>query len=435
MEQGSKTAVNAATRSLNRPYIEYGKDYSQQLAAARGQPTGTGGGTYAGGGATFGAPGPSTFNPADWRFAGRQGIYINPNTGEKLSPNEYKARAGIVPEGPALNSGEASDLYNEFNGGAGTFAPGDYTDAELAAMELANSPRFAELDPNERRAAELAASGSGMYTADLDRARQLTERGAGTFLDADIAAYMNPYIKGALDPAARELRQSIAQDVKEARSQAARAGAFGGSRGTLLETETKRGGTQALKDLYQQGYASAFESAAQRFNEDRNAAARGADQFRALGAQGQQSLVQDINTLLTTGGIRRALEQNKLDFNFNKFLEARDWDINNLKPLLATLSSVPHGVEQENVAKTGAMGNIIGIAATIAGAYFGGPAGAQAGGSVLAANQNQGTIMDSPSTGGGASPALNTFGGAANPGGTSPGGGYGYVPTNQTFYA
>ena len=286
--------------------------------------------------------------------------------------------------------------------------------------------RIAGLDPNEQRAYELAQSGVGGYQADLDRSRELTEQGARSFLDADMEAYMNPYVKGALDPAAREIKEETARQVALRGQEAGMAGAFGGARQAIAESETRRGGTEALSDLYQKGYERAFESGAAKFSADRNAAARGAEQFRALGAQGQQQLTQDMQNLMTTGGMKRSLEQAGLDFDYQQFVEARDWDITNLQPLLAAVAGVPYGTKTTNTQKTSGLGNAIGVAASAAGAImsggmsnmFGGGGGAEQVGEQVA------------TTGGGKN--LGTFTGPSSPGSTTGVGGgdfdYGYSP-------
>jgi hypothetical protein len=400
-------------RAANRPFIQYGRDYSAELAGPNVKQIPN---------PAYGQPGPKEDSFGKKLLSPTTAWMGTDPAGAVLHLLGKKKRRKERAEQPPIP--EFLDVPK-------------YTESELAAMELANSPRFAELDENEKRAVELAASGVGTYGQDLERARELTERGAGTFLDADVQAYMNPYIKGVLDPAARELQLRTDRDVREAKLASQRSGAFGGSRGALLETETRRGGTQAMKDLYSQGYASAFESAASRFDADRNAAARGAEQFRSLGAQRQSQLHQDVNALLTTGGLRRQLVQQGLDFNYEQFLTARDWDVNNLKPLLAALATAPHTTTSTNEAKTGAMGNIIGIAATIAGAYFGGPQGAQAGASVLASQQNQGAM--GPTGAGGGGGGGGTFN-QAEQGPPEPGMETastfrpGLVPIGQTFY-
>jgi hypothetical protein len=240
--------------------------------------------------------------------------------------------------------------------------------------------RIAGIDPNEQRAYDLAATEGGTYRADVDRARQLAERGSQSFLDADIQGYMNPYIKSALEPAARELREEGARQQELAKSQAGMAGAFGGSRAAIIQAETTGKSIEAISDLYERGYAQAFESAANRFDQDRVAARASSDQFKQLGADGQRMLANEMNNLLVTGGLKRSLEQAGLDFDYQQFIEARDWDITNLQPLLAALSTVPYTKTLEVETKGGEFEMILGAATAGAGAYFMGGMGGMMGG-------------------------------------------------------
>lgn len=239
---------------------------------------------------------------------------------------------------------------------------------------------------------------------------------------------MNPYVKGALDPAARELREETARQVALRGQEAGMAGAFGGSRQAIAESETRRGGTEALSDLYQEGYERAYESGAAKFSADRNVAARGAEQFRALGAQEQQQLTQDIQNLMSTGGLKRSLAQAGLDFDYQQFVEARDWDVTNLQPLIAAVSSVPYGTTTTNEKKSSGLGNAIGVAASAAGAVMSGGMGGMMSG--MMGGGGEGGPVGEPiaTTGGGMN--MGTFTGPSSPGSTTGagGGGYGYSP-------
>lgn len=277
----------------------------------------------------------------------------------------------------------------------------DIADRPYQAFE---GQRVADLSSQEQQAMSLTSSGTGAWRPDLQRSRELANRGAQTFMDADVEAYMNPYVEGALEPAARELREETSRNLRSIGGQAAKRGAFGGSRQAILESEAQRGGSEALSDLYSRGYAQAFESAGNRFERDRQAAQRGAEQFRAIGAQGQQQLQRDIESLLRSGGLKRRLEQAGLDFDFQQFREARDWDVTNLQPLLSALSSVPHGETQTTGSKSSGLGQIVGLASTAAGAFmsgggnlagmFGGGGGG--GSSQLEPIQSSGTRMMEP---------------------------------------
>lgn len=297
------------------------------------------------------------------------------------------------------------------------------------AREIADRPyveytdqRIAGLDPSEQQAYDLAQQGVGMWGGDLDRAREMTERGSQSFLDADVQGYMNPYVEGALEPAARELREEGQRQQQRVGQQAGMTGAFGGSRQAILEAETGRGSTEALSDLYGRGYERAFESATERFDSDRAAAARGAEQFRALGAQGQQQFTQDMQNLLTTGGLKRQLDQAGLDFDYSQFLEARDWDITNLQPLLATLASVPYSTKSTNKTKTSGLGNAIGVAAAAYGTVMSGGLSGLGGGG----GDDTGGGGSAPAPGGGG--GVPSFGSSGVDGGGTGGQSVNYQP-------
>ncbi len=230
--------------------------------------------------------------------------------------------------------------------------------------------RFAALDPNEQRAMEMAATEGGVYRGDIERSRQLAEQGAQSFLDTDIQAYMNPYIKSALEPAARELREEGMRRQVAAGQEAAMASAFGGSRAAIMTAEASGKSLEAISDLYERGYASAFESAANRFEQDRVTARAASEQFLQIGERGQQMLSNEMNNLLVTGGLRRQLEQVGLDFDYMQFVEARDWDITNLQPLLAALSTVPYSTTETKTTSGGEFQAVLGAATAVAAAYF-----------------------------------------------------------------
>lgn len=89
----------------------------------------------------------------------------------------------------------------------------------------------------------------------------------GSFADAGIAGqYMNPYLKEALDPQLRELqRQSDIQRVADA-GRLTQAGAFGGGRQAIMESEGRRNLLSKQSDVLGQGYATAFDKAMAQYN-------------------------------------------------------------------------------------------------------------------------------------------------------------------------
>jgi hypothetical protein len=187
--------------------------------------------------------------------------------------------------------------------------------------------QVADLTPDQQRAFELARSGVGSFQPFLERAEGLTGEGVSA-LRASLAglapgaatAYMNPFeeavIQRTMDDIARQ--GLIAQ--QDVASQAVAAGAFGGSRGQLAQSELQRNILDQQARTAAQLRASGFESAANRAMQSaqltgslgQGIAGLG-QQFVGLGQIGQQLGLQDLNTMLTVGQQQQRQEQARLD--------------------------------------------------------------------------------------------------------------------------
>lgn len=249
--------------------------------------------------------------------------------------------------------------------------------------------RVAELSENERRGITLAREGAQSFDPYAEQAGALIERGSQQFTDADMSGYMNPYIKGALDPAAREIREQGRRTLTDLDARSASMGAFGGSRAALMRTEAERGTTEAVSDLYQRGLSDAFDRATQLWGADRARDMEAAGQLMNLGQAVQGARTSDIQALMTTGATDRSIQQAMADFDYQQFVEERDWDIRNLSGLLASLQGTKGSYSTtqttETEQKSDPLGQALGIAAMALGAMYGGPAGAAAGASVAGA--------------------------------------------------
>lgn len=236
--------------------------------------------------------------------------------------------------------------------------------------------RVAALDRNEAMGRDLAYSSAGQWRGDIDTARGLLGRTSERFNEADIESYMNPYVKGALDPAAREIREGGLRDMNTLRGQQASRGAFGGGRTAAMEGELMEATTQGIGDLYGRGYMEAFDRGADRWNQDRQAAFQGASAYQNLAATTMNMSTQDINNLMTTGATARGIEQMKADFDYSQFVESRDWDLKGIDALLMTLQGVKGSYDTSSSTKTenkpSALGQAIGLASAIGGAATGG---------------------------------------------------------------
>ena len=98
------------------------------------------------------------------------------------------------------------------------------------------------------------------------------------FNTANVQQYMNPYLQMSLDPQIAEARRQSQITQTGNASKLAQAGAYGGSRGALMDTETQRNLLQNLANITGQGYNTAYNNALSSFNTQ-----------QGLGLQAQQA--------------------------------------------------------------------------------------------------------------------------------------------------
>jgi hypothetical protein len=161
-------------------------------------------------------------------------------------------------------------------------------------------------------------------------------------------AYMSPYIENAMQPQIREAGRQSAILRAQNEAQAARAGAFGGSRQALIEAERQRNLGQLQSDIYGKGMQTAFEQArdAQRFGADLGlrGAATGLQAAGQLGQLGQTQFGQQKDILqgqLSAGAQQRDLEQQRLSQAYQDFQTQRQYPYQQLSFMSDMLRGLP----------------------------------------------------------------------------------------------
>jgi hypothetical protein len=134
--------------------------------------------------------------------------------------------------------------------------------------------------------------------------------------------YMSPYMSAVTDIEAREARREadIARQAEQGRL--ARAGAYGGSRQAIMESERQRNlGTQ-IGDIRSKGLQSAYDRAMEQRMKEATlglTAQKYGDESKQFGAEyGLKSLADQ----LAAGKEQRRIAQEPLDFGFKQFEES-----------------------------------------------------------------------------------------------------------------
>lgn len=193
----------------------------------------------------------------------------------------------------------------------------------------------------------------------------------GNWIDPNVAqSYMSPYMQGVVDIGKREATRDYNIQQQARNAKAAQAGAFGGYRQAIVDSEANRNLNEQLQDMQTRGLQSAYETGLGAFNQDRSAQiganqlnnqflqeqsrlGMGAEQankqfglgagqaLAGLGQATQQAGITDIQTLLNSGAMQQGQTQAGLDMAYQDFLSQRDYPRQNLNWLSGILRGVP----------------------------------------------------------------------------------------------
>ena len=216
-------------------------------------------------------------------------------------------------------------------------------------------PRIAPFTADENAAFDYARGSVGAWQPDLNASRQMIDYATTPWSDTQAQQYMNPYTKNVTDIAAREVQRAYDTGTqKDINSAAVGAGAFGGARHGVVQSEAERNKNQAIGDIYAQGLGNAYNSALGAYQNAQNTTLQGAGQAAGLGQLQQGLGTADTELLLRSGEYQRQLPQQNLDLAYQDFL--RQYQDPYAKTQFATsiLGGVPYGQESQTTGRTAA---------------------------------------------------------------------------------
>ena len=131
-------------------------------------------------------------------------------------------------------------------------------------------------------------------------------------------AYMNPYLKAALDPQLEELQRRSQINLQPNIAKLTQAGGFGGGRQAIMESEANRNLLQEQNKTVGQGYLDAYNQAMKQFNteQDRGMQAQDLTNKYGLAALEEQAKLGATQRAIESEGIaadRAQFEEEKLD--------------------------------------------------------------------------------------------------------------------------
>lgn len=183
----------------------------------------------------------------------------------------------------------------------------------------------------------------------------------GTFDAAAATKYMNPYLQASLDPQLAEARRQSQITQMGNNAQAVKAGAFGGSRGALMNTETQRNLGTNLANITGQGYNTAYNNAQNQFNTENTMGLQAQNQTNQYG-------LSALSNQLGMGAAQRGIESEGIAAQKAQFEEERNYPMAGVLATQKLYQGLPVSTVT-NTTSTTPMQNAMGIASGASGLY------------------------------------------------------------------
>ena len=191
--------------------------------------------------------------------------------------------------------------------------------------------RLAGADPSQTAAlAALGGTGAGSIAesaqAGLTEGMDLLRQGTrGTTDQAEIQSHINPYLANVTNIAQRKAIEESQRQSQRNAALAAQSGAFGGTRGAVVEGMRMGKLGEQIGDIQSKGLAAAYEDAQRRMAQERGRQLQAAPRMGQIGVHRQKGLQEGYRGALAAGAQRRDIAQEPLDVAYQSFLEQREY--------------------------------------------------------------------------------------------------------------
>ena len=279
----------------------------------------------------------------------KQGKKINP---EKFTPGggikgfAVGGSTGVTGAGAAASAGVAGTESNLSNW-AGPYVTGMLGKGEA----LSNTPYQAYTGPLTAGASDLQTQSFG-NAASLNMPTGMGGYTPGTFDETQANKYMNPYLSAAMNPVLEEQRrQAEIGRVNEA-ARYTKAGAYGGGRQAIADTENTRNlGTLQNKTLTE-GYRTAYDKAMDQFNREQGLGLQSQDLTNKYGL----AAIEEQSKL---GGTQRGIMSEGIAADKAQFEEERADPFKKVQFQQSLLQGLPTAAQSYTPAQTSALQDLM----------------------------------------------------------------------------
>ena len=174
--------------------------------------------------------------------------------------------------------------------------------------------------------------------------------------------YMNPYLQQSLNPQLDEIRRQADITRLGDAGRLTKAGAYGGSRQAVMESEGNRNMATQLARTTGEGYNTAYDKAANQFNTEQGfgLTAQNANNAYGLSALGKQA---DL------GATQRGIEGEGIAADMAQFNQERDFPYKQVQYQQSLLQGLPLATQSYTYQQPSTVANAAGTAGGIASLY------------------------------------------------------------------
>jgi len=174
--------------------------------------------------------------------------------------------------------------------------------------------------------------------------------------------YMNPYLQQSLDPQLAEIRRQADITRLGDAGRLTKAGAYGGSRQAVMESEGNRNLATQLARTTGEGYNTAYDKAANQFN---------TEQGLGLNAQNltNQYGLSALGKTAELGATQRGIESEGIAADMAQFNQERDFPYKQVQYQQSLLQGMPLATQSYTYQQPSTLSNVAGTAGGLGGLY------------------------------------------------------------------
>jgi hypothetical protein len=257
-------------------------------------------------------------NPDEFTMGGLAAAYASGGEVQRFQTGNLVTAP--APATPAAPTPSASGVVPYGTSASSQLSPwaGDYVTNYLGQGAAAAAA------PYQAYTGPLTAGASDLQQQAFAGASEMAQAGyqpgqfTGSFTPQVAQQYMNPYLQASLDPQLKELnRQSQIARLEDA-GRLTKAGAFGGSRQAIMESEGRRNLLDKQQDVLGTGYKTAYDLAQQQYAKDRG----DEEASRQFGANFGMKSIDQLSGL---GAVQRGITSEGMAADKAQFEEQRDF--------------------------------------------------------------------------------------------------------------